>query len=419
MKILWFCHTSTLVGESKGSGNWIPSLEEEIRKNKEIKLYIAFHDNSIKEVEEITDGIVTYYKLPIKSNTTVHNIITTWKHVLLPHWNREIEDEVETNYYLEIIKKVTPDVIQIFGFENNFVRILSKTKIPTIIHIQGIINIISNYLLGNFKLMELRPLKFKNVLTGYAFVHYFADWYKKALVEREAYKHCKYYFGRTDMDKRAVLLFSPESKYFHCDEIMRKDFYEEKWHKERREKIIIYTTLNDLPYKGTDQIFIVSDLLKNYHPNLSFVWNVAGLSEGSVTVKAMRRRGFTKSSHLKFLGNINAGEIINQMKIADMFVYPSFIENSCNAVQEAMLLGMPIVCTYSGGMSTTIKNYETGLLVQHSDPYSMSGAIIELINDFDLAKRIGDNARKIAHIRHNREKIAMNVVNTYKQILNE
>jgi glycosyltransferase involved in cell wall biosynthesis len=240
-----------------------------------------------------------------------------------------------------------------------------------------------------------------------------------ALIEKKAFQQCKFYFGRTDMDKRAVLLFSPGAKYFHCDEIIRREFYEEKWHKERTEEIIIYTTLNDLPFKGPDQIFIVSDLLKNYYPNLNFEWSIAGLSEDSITVKAMRKRGFTKTPFLKFLGNITASEIINQMKMADIFVYPSFIENGCNAVQEAMLLGMPIVCTSSGGMSNTINNYQTGLSVQYDDPYSMAGAILELINDFNLAKKIGDNARKIAHARHNRGKIVMTVLNTYKTILSE
>lgn len=435
MKILWFSPTSSLADEkktnikSKESGSWISSLEEEIRKNKEIKLYIAFHENGITNVEEINDGIVTYFKMPSKLKTKANNILTywklipdilyNWKQILLPHSKSETVNEIETNLYLEIIRKVNPDMIQIFGFENNFVKILAKTNVPVIIHIQGILNVVSNYLLGNFKEKELRPITFKSILTGYAFLHIYGYFYENALVEKEAYKHCKYYFGRTDMDKRAVLLFSPKAKYFHCDEIMRREFYEEKWNKERTEKIIFYTTLNDLPYKGTDQIFIVSDLLKKYQPELNFEWYIAGLSEDSLTVKAMRKRGFTKTPHLNFLGNITASEIIDQMKIADIFVYPSFIENSCNAVQEAMLIGMPIVCTSSGGLSTLIKNYETGLLVQHGDPYSMSGAIIELINDFNLAKQIGDSAKKIAHIRHNREKIVMNVINTYKIILSK
>lgn len=427
MKALWFCHTSSLAGKSKGSGNWIASLEEEIRKINQIKLFIAFHEKGITSIQEIDNGIVTYFKLPVEMKTKEHNsifnrifnILSNWKQILLPHSKSEMVNEVETNLYLEIITKVNPDIIQIFGFENNFVRIISKTNVPVIIHIQGILNIVSNYLLGNFKETELRPITVKNILTGAAFLHIYEYFYEMCLVEKAAYRHCKYYFGRTDMDKRAVLLFSPKAKYFHCDEVMRREFYEDKWYKERTEKIIIYTTLNDLPYKGTDQIFIVSDLLKEYHPELNFEWKIAGLSEDSITVKAMRRRGFTKTPRLRFLGNITASEIIDQMKMADIFVYPSFIENGCNAVQEAMLLGMPIVCTSSGGMSTTIKNYETGLSVQHGDPYSMSGAILELINDFDLAKKIGDNARKIAHIRHNREKIVMDVINTYNNILSE
>lgn len=429
MKVLWFCHTSSLAGKSKGSGNWIASLEEEIRKQTEIKLCIAFHEDGITNVEEINKGSVTYFKLPskLKAKTNrfltswrlIPDILSNWKQILLPHSKSEIVNEVETNLYLEIITKLNPDIIQIFGFENNFVKILSKTNIPVIIHIQGILNIVSNYLFGNFKSREFIPITIKNIITGYAFRNYYANFYEMALIEKEAYNHCKFYFGRTDMDKRAVLLFSPTAKYFHCDEIMRPEFYEEKWYKERKEKIFIYTTLNDLPYKGPDQIFIISNLLVYYYPNLNFEWHIAGLGEDSITVKAMRKRGFIETPNLKFLGNITASEIVAHMKMADIFVYPSFIENGCNAVQEAMLLGLPIVCTSSGGMSTTIINYETGLLVQQGDPYSMAGAIIELIINFDLAKKLGNNARQTALIRHNKKKITMDVINAYKQMLLE
>ena len=93
---------------------------------------------------------------------------------------------------------------------------------------------------------------------------------------------------------------------------------------------------------------------------------------------------------------------------ADIFVYPSRIENGCNAVQEAMLLGMPIVCTNSGGMSSTISNKENGVLVQVEDPFHMAGAIIiELIENIDLAIEYGKNAKITAIKRHDKKTITI------------
>lgn len=72
-----------------------------------------------------------------------------------------------------------------------------------------------------------------------------------------------------------------------------------------------------------------------------------------------------------------------------IFIHPSHIDNSPNGLCEAMLLGMPIIAIYAGGIPSLLVNRREGLLVQDGDPYAMAGAIIELLKDAGLAKGFG------------------------------
>lgn len=89
-----------------------------------------------------------------------------------------------------------------------------------------------------------------------------------AIAEANAFKSCKYVFGRTEWDKRVSKTMAPQAKYYHCQEIMREEFYENVWDKKRSADIILYSTLNDIPYKGVDQIFYIDEIFQKYHPEI-------------------------------------------------------------------------------------------------------------------------------------------------------
>lgn len=419
MKILWFSNTPSRASKvlwneiSKSTGNWISSLEQEIHTIPDIELGIAFHkdDSNINQVQVIKNDSVCYYMVPKKQFSKIGRIYRNWF---------EINDEKYLlDHYLKVIDLFKPDVIHIFGFENSFISILKEHSNITIIHIQGIISVLNYFVYGGFSKFELlRATSILDLLKGNFYAKTKVRRFKKMSIdEANAFKSCKYLFGRTEWDKRVSKTMAPQAKYFHCHEIMREEFYENSWDKKRSDEIILYTTLNDIPYKGPDQIFYIDDILQKYHPSLKYRWRIAGLDETSFCIRAMRNKGFKKTKRLEFIGKLSAFEIIEEMKKSDLFIYTSWIENGCNAVQEAMLLGIPIVCTAAGGLSSTIRNRQTGLLVQPGDPYAMAGAILDLINDYEFAIKLGQNARSKAFARHNKRLIVETVILTYKEIL--
>ena len=95
------------------------------------------------------------------------------------------------------------------------------------------------------------------------------------------------------------------------------------------------------------------------------------------------------------MGHVSSSDLVNELLNSDLYVHPSHIENSPNAVQEAMLLGMPVIATKVGGTSSLLVDGHEGILVQNNDPYDLAGAILELMEFPENGRLLGINARKL------------------------
>lgn len=67
-----------------------------------------------------------------------------------------------------------------------------------------------------------------------------------------------------------------------------------------------------------------------------------------------------------------------------------------NAIAEAMLRGLPVVASDSGGIGDAITHEQTGLLVPERDPEALAAAIQRVLEGGALAQRLADNARGYA-----------------------
>ena len=90
-------------------------------------------------------------------------------------------------------------------------------------------------------------------------------------------------------------------------------------------------------------------------------------------------------------------ELEKKLEDASLFAFSSDWEGLPNALMEAMALGLPVVATDCpcGGPATLIRDGENGLLVPIKDAEAMAVGILRLIEDRELAERLGDNARLI------------------------
>jgi glycosyltransferase involved in cell wall biosynthesis len=413
-RVLWFTNTpslaSRILGEESYLGGWISSLEKEISQIPEVELAIAFPCS--KPIDDFAIESTKYY--PISQKKEKGKISGLWE-----RWIHKIESSEELLAYRRIISNFNPDIIHVFGSERSFGLIADGSEIPLILQIQGNLSVYLEKWFSGISFLEVvRHCRKKDFALGYGIFHSYFLFKKRADRERNIFERCHFFIGRTDWDKRVTGILAPKGKYFHCDEILRKEFRDARWHYRQKTKKILVTTISPLIYKGLETIIKTANLLRT-KGNFDFEWIVAGVNgkEDIITITEHASRQSFVENNIRFAGSLNANELINKLLNADCYVHPSHIENSPNSICEAMMVGVPIIATYAGGTPSILLNGEEGILVQDGDPFAMAGAIIELINSPERMNYYSDNARQKALTRHNPDTIVNSLINIYKEVL--
>jgi glycosyltransferase involved in cell wall biosynthesis len=414
--VLWFSNTPSLsadyLHDKSIGGGWIGALEAELSNIPSIQLGISF--NHERDIKPFQLNKTNYFPVHLPSpKGKIKKLVSRWK--------KPIQNETDVQPYLDVVDVFKPDIIHIFGTEGIFGLIISKTNVPCVIHLQGILTLYFYKWYSGLTLVDiLRYSKKWLILKGFGNYHNYLIIKKEAKRERKIFKQCKFFMGRTDWDRRITSVLSPDSKYFHCDEMIRREFYSHEWLRiKNRDTFMIITTIKNNISKGLKTIFECKRLLNEMNLRFKIVWKIAGISstdEIAYVVEKKYKSTFNENDIL-LLGPLDEKELINEMLTADAFVHPSHIDNSPNSVCEAMLLGMPVIATFAGGIPSIVENKKEGLLVQDGDPYALAGAIMELQENSSYANELGMNARAKARVRHNPQRIINEVIKIYSSII--
>lgn len=416
-RILWFTHNDC--GYDKiirnndkliHTGTWTEAILNSFKKQDDFELAVAFRSKNNHKVLK-KDGVV-YFPVSIRvGKTKFSRVLKKSKHKI--PWYDEIDD------YLSIVEIFKPDLIHVFGTEENFGFITNHIKVPLVLSIQGNLTVYNwKYFSGlsNWQLFSVIDFKkFVRFSSSYSFYMLFK---KMALREQEILKNIRYIIGRTDWDRRITRILSPNSKYFYNDEVLRDQFYKEPIVMPSvGEELIISTMSGPAVYKGLETVCMTVSLLNDLGVN--FTWNIGGVSVKDNLVLSIKRKLKNKfpKKNINFMGKLSEMEIINLLKGTNIYVLPSHIENSPLTLSEAMILGLPIVCALAGGTSSRLTDKKEGLLIQDGDPWSLAGAILELKDNYKQALVYGKNARKRALTRHDPNVIISDLKNIYYNIL--
>jgi glycosyltransferase involved in cell wall biosynthesis len=79
---------------------------------------------------------------------------------------------------------------------------------------------------------------------------------------------------------------------------------------------------------------------------------------------------------------------------ADVFALPSGAENFCFAMFEAMTSRIPVVVSETLNYADEIRQYQTGVVVRR-DPREFADAILKLLGDSALRRRMGENGLRM------------------------
>jgi glycosyltransferase involved in cell wall biosynthesis len=94
------------------------------------------------------------------------------------------------------------------------------------------------------------------------------------------------------------------------------------------------------------------------------------------------------------LGFVGHDELERLYDEAAVVVLPSYREGLPLAVLEAMAHGRPVVATRVGGIPDLVENGATGFLVEPGEVAGLRAALLLLLGDPDLRRRLGNEARR-------------------------
>lgn len=399
----------------KGTGGWIGTLQNCIMHQiPELELGITFKSN---DTEYIHESSVYYYPVSYHSGNSWSKLANRL------FLSEDAREKKVVERYLEVINSFKPEVVHIWGLEDpSHAMLIPKLDIPFVVHIQGLTSfILQTYCPPFFSITDLKKADWsslsavKNRLTGKGIYSIYKDYCYRAEMELKYGSYVKNWIGRTEWDKIASQMLSAQSRYYYGDELMRDDFKGYQWHYHYNGKLSIQSSLSTDWYKGVDVILRTAKIMKDI--GHEFTWNVYGIGQCDTVVRYMVRklRISPTDVNVVFRGRVPGKTICEGLLSSDVFVHTSYIENSSNAIAEAMQLGVPIVAQNVGGLSSLLSN-NSGKLVPTNEPYILANAIINM-KKREIAEEYSNNSLKVSKGRSDSEKLIYDLYNTYKEVI--
>ena len=131
--------------------------------------------------------------------------------------------------------------------------------------------------------------------------------------------------------------------------------------------------------------------------------------------KELKEKYENLNSRLEWKSNIPNSELPGYMNRSKIFVLPSHYEGHPKTLIEAMSCGMPVIGADTPGIREVIRHGENGWLCG-TDADSISQAIQHLLEDPNLAQRLGDNARQFVLQNYALEDIVAKELEIIKEV---
>jgi glycosyltransferase involved in cell wall biosynthesis len=101
----------------------------------------------------------------------------------------------------------------------------------------------------------------------------------------------------------------------------------------------------------------------------------------------------------------------------DVAVLPSYFEGMGRVLLEAMAMEKPVVGTRVGGIPDLVEQGLNGYLVSPGNGKELASAILKILNDKDLALKMGQAGRKKMTDRFSAESMVRSIEEVYSELL--
>ncbi|MEZ9864354.1 glycosyltransferase [Vibrio breoganii] len=409
MKVVWLCNViiqdiAEVIGvEHPNSGGWIKGMYNQIKEHPDIDLVILFpHECSVSG----RVGKHKYYGFPRDNHKTL---------------------------FREILAMELPEIVHIYGTE--FEHSLSMVDIAkdiniignVVVYIQGLVSYISKHYYSHLPSSVIYGFTIRDLLKLDNVYFQRKKFYDRGKIEQEVLSKVHNVIGRTDWDKACANQINSQLNYFECNEILNEKYYTGKWQIERCEEYSLFISQGYYPIKGLHILIeAIVEVVKSF-PKCKLY--VAGFrNDDARLIDKLKTSYYQKyinnliqANNLKdkviFLGSLNKDDMYERYLKSHIYISSSTIENSPNSVGEAMLLGMPVICSDVGGIKNMVRHNSSGYIYQSDAPYMLAYYIKKVFSSRTIARSLGTEASLIAANTHNKEYNANSLLTAYQRII--
>lgn len=164
--------------------------------------------------------------------------------------------------------------------------------------------------------------------------------------------------------------------------------------------------------KGCRYLIEATALVKRMFPDIKLFIAGDGFLRNDLE-GLVKKSGLTEN--VRFLGvKDNVAEFLNGI---DIFVSPTLYESFGITLIEAQACRKPVVASDVGSVPEIVKDGKTGLLVPPRDAGAIAGAVIRLIRDKELSKKLGEAGFESVRKNYTIEKAMEKIEGLYAQCL--
>ena len=162
------------------------------------------------------------------------------------------------------------------------------------------------------------------------------------------------------------------------------------------EHIAVGTIARLFHMKGHDDLLAAAPELCREFPELRFLWVGDGLLRGDFE-RRIAQMGLTDRFILT--GLVPPSRIPELANAMDVLVHPSRREGLARALAQGALAGRPVITYDVDGNREGLIDGQTGILIPAFDQARLKEAILRLLRDADLRRRMGEAGRQFALAR--------------------
>jgi len=166
-----------------------------------------------------------------------------------------------------------------------------------------------------------------------------------------------------------------------------------------------------LPEKGQELLIRVLPLVLARYPDASLLLS----GDGPCRAALERLAAELGVAHaVEFAGHVE--DVAAVYRSLDVFLFPSLAEPLGSALLTAMAYGLPVVARAGGAVPEVIEDGGNGLLAG-GEPGAFAEAVLRLLDDAELAARLGGAARGTVEQRFSAEAMIQGTLQVYHRVL--